>query len=266
MAGNHGMAARAFAAALVLAGSVAIGPAVAREEGGGSGERSRERTASHPGGVPDTCEDVLSGAPGKLTKDSDPPDGAIVRAGQDVTITLRWEPGRFVGGRLHKALDCVTVDGVLDAALSTQERDTANDGDFVHRYTIPAEAKPGTRVCDRGFVSGDSPDGGFEREKSNDVCLTVGDTQPASVPPPTVIPPETLVGGETQTAPAPAAPLDTTSQIAQRQPQSVTTLPVTGGGPRLLLVVAGSALVIGGLSLAAPRRRRLSGSGPKARR
>jgi len=136
--------------------------------------RRDSRTPSHPGGVDDTCPEILRGPPGdNLTKETDPPDGTPVLPGDEITVTLTWDLGHFADDALHKALDCVTIDGVLATDLSVQKRDTENDGEFVHTYRIPDDAEPGTMVCDRGFVSGDGSSGQFEREKSNDVCFEV---------------------------------------------------------------------------------------------
>ena len=139
---------------------------------------------SHPGGLADTCPEILAGAPtGGLEKVTDPPDGSEVRRGTLVVVTLRWDRATFAGTVLHKALDCVTVDGAPAERLGIQERDTANDGTFETRFTVPDDLADGTRLCDRGFVSGPGPGDTFERQKSNDVCFTVaGD---ASTPAPT---------------------------------------------------------------------------------
>ena len=75
-------------------------------------------TPSHPGGVSDTCPEVLAGAPtGGVEKVTDPADGSEVRRGAVVAVTLRWDTTTFTGPVLHKALDCVTVDGTPADAL-----------------------------------------------------------------------------------------------------------------------------------------------------
>ena len=163
---------------------------------------------SHPGGVPDTCPEVLAGGPtGGIEKVTEPADGSEVRPGDVISVTLRWDTTTFTGPVLHKALDCVTIDGAPADELSTQERDTANDGRFDYRFTVPGDLPDGARLCDRGFVSG--PDGtGFNREKSNDVCFVVRVDQPRAAPAPAA-------------APAPMAPLATPEAPA----------PAVSGGP-----------------------------------
>ena len=138
---------------------------------------------SHPGGVSDTCPEVLAGAPtGGVEKVTDPVDGSAVRRGAVVAVTLRWDVTTFTGPVLHKALDCVTVDGALADELGFQERGTVNDGSFETHFTVPGDLADGTRLCDRGFVSGEGNDNRFNREKSNDVCLTVRGDMPAPTP------------------------------------------------------------------------------------
>src|SRR5581483_2551582 len=129
--------------------------------------------SSHPGGLPDTCPEVLSGAPtGGLDMGTVPAGGSAVRGGDVLTVTLRWTPETFGGPAVHKVLDCVTVSGAFAPELSVLERDSSNDGRFDWHFTVPALVPVGARICDRGFVSGPGS-GSFEREKSNDACFTV---------------------------------------------------------------------------------------------
>lgn len=187
-----------------------------------------EAGPSHPGGLTDTCPEVLAGGPsGGLEKVTDPPVGSEIRRGTLVIVTLRWDRAAFDGTVLHKALDCVTVDGALAEALGVQERDTANDGIFETRFTVPDDLADGTRLCDRGFVSGPGPGNTFERQKSNDVCFTVSGDAPAPIgtlppspaapslqaPPPPPVTPDSEVApappsGTPDLATAPAPPLD----------------------------------------------------------
>ncbi|HEV7688145.1 MAG TPA: hypothetical protein VGQ80_16330 [Acidimicrobiia bacterium] len=142
-------------------------------------------TPSHPGGVDDTCPEVLAGAPtGGVEKLTSPPPGSEVGRGGLIEVTLRWDPALFAGPSLHKALDCVTIDGHASDGLSVQERDTPNDGEFTTPMTVPDGLTDGARLCDRGFVSGTALHGPFAREKSNDVCFTVrGDSAAPTVSP-----------------------------------------------------------------------------------
>lgn len=237
-----------------------------------------EAHSSHPGGVTETCPEVQSTQPGRLEKVTNPVHGSVVHPGQIVEVRLSWDPAHFSGDRLHKALDCVTADGLLLEQVSVQERDPANDGEFFYTFAVPPGLAAGTDLCDRGFVSGPSPDGGFEREASEDVCLEVGappapeGPAPEGRPPTEVLPQAEVLPqiGEplTEVRPEQTLPggLEDVSQVIERerpgtevQPLLVLdSLPRTGAG-RALLVTAGLALAVGGgaLALATPRRRRL---------
>jgi len=181
------------------------------------------------------CENALDHGPhGNLVKHTDPPDGAAVAAGQEITVELSWHTEDWDASVLHKVLDCVTVDARLSYALTGGEKPTTNDGHFSHRYTIPADAPPGTVVCDVGFLSGPSGNEEFAPEESQRVCFTV--ERPPSAPP---LPPAPPV--ETQMPAPPVKPQLSADQSVPtvlpapltRMPPRVTpaVLPRTGAGP-----------------------------------
>jgi LPXTG-motif cell wall-anchored protein len=196
-------------------------------------------TPSHPGGVDDTCPEVLAGtSTGGVEKLTSPPAGSEVSRGGVVAVTLRWNPAAFAGPLLHKALDCVTIDGRPSDDLSVQVRDTPNDGEFTTRMTVPAGLTDGAQLCDRGFVSGPAPQGTFGREKSNDVCFIVrGDVAVITVPaqggaPAESAAPETETGAAPvptptssagpESGPAPAVSASPATQLALATPSSNT--------------------------------------------
>jgi hypothetical protein len=205
---------------------------------------------SHPGGVPDTCPEVLSHGPtGGLEKFTAPPPGSEVPRGAVITVTLRWDREAFAGATLHKVLDCVTVDGTAADTLSVQVRDPANVGEFALTVTVPDDLPDGTRLCDRGFVSGTGPDGTFVREKSNDVCFTVrGDGSPRPAPPsgaapvatpagptsaapaPDVSTPDIAVPGRTPTVSLPEPPSPAAPPLVPAPPVDVVFTPAPGPG------------------------------------
>ena len=247
-------------------------------------------TPSHPGGIVDTCPEILRGRPtGNLEKTTLPADGSTVRAGQQVAVTLRWDEGDFPGVQLHKALDCVTVDGELSEPLSVQSRDPVNDGTFEHSFVVPADLKPGSRLCDRGFVSGLVSGADFDGHKSNDVCFDVaapsggppGSTPVVATPAmPSGPTPAPVTGSSPPAAPsspetaAPAVPPETALSLPPAQ--SVTTerrpehpdidvrpvavgqpaMPVTGRNEQPFLLLSGAALALGGLAIVGSARRR----------
>jgi len=200
---------------VVVGGLVALGAVTGAASGAGA-------TPSHPGGVVDTCPEVLAGAPtGGLQKSTTPLAGSVVRRGTVVDVTLRWDRARFAASNLHKALDCVTVDGRAADDLSVQQRDAANDGEFTTRLTVPGGLPDGVQLCDRGFVSGPGRAGGFIREKSNDVCFTVrGDVPGAAGPVPVATPEQ-----------APAASVSPAVNAAAPSLPAADTTTTTGPAP-----------------------------------
>jgi hypothetical protein len=179
--------------------------------------------------VTDTCPEVLAGAPtGGIEKLTEPADGSVVRRGDVVFVTLRWDTTTFSGPVLHKVLDCVTVDGAPADELSTQERDTANDGTFETDFTVPDDLADGARLCDRGFVSGPADDD-FGREKSNDVCFIVRGDRPTDGPAPAVTP----VPTETPAPPVSSGPSDSpgSPDTPSGAPEVDLTAPEVTPGP-----------------------------------
>jgi hypothetical protein len=106
---------------------------------------------------------------------------------------------------------------------------------------VPGDLADGTRLCDRGFVSGPGHDNGFNREKSNDVCFTVQGDTPAKVPAPaetspTPGPPEQSAPPETPDVapgpgPQPASPLASPVNRATPIPAPIGAGPAGGGTP-----------------------------------
>ena len=216
------------------------------------------------------CPEVLEGRPSEgLVKETQPANGSEVQGGDVIKVTLRWDKSRFEGESLHKALDCVTIDGDLVPGLSVEERRAANDGSFEHSYTVPDGLPEGTEVCDRGFISGPGREGKFDRDKSNDVCFKVGKKAPsggaAPAPPPPVPPPSPAppaeeapivagpAGGPAPPAVAAPAPAAEARPVAEAPavPQPAAALPRTGSDSRFLVLLSAAALLSGVLRIAA---------------
>lgn len=248
-----------------------------------------------PSPAEDTCEEVGRSEPtGNLNKTTVPPDGSEVEPGTPIEVTLEWDASDLRGALLHKALDCVWVDGRLAPPLSTEQRGAPNDGRFRHRYVVPPDLPAGSTVCDRGFISGPVGDDTFARHTSKKVCFTVkspvpviGPTPPAppvsappasaSGPPPPDRPAESVpdarapLGPEVPgpppvsaplaapaVAPAPPALAPVSSPLAPAPP----VLPTTGGDARRLIAAAGADLTFAGLALIGGARRRARRSSP----
>ncbi|MDQ3944411.1 MAG: hypothetical protein M3357_04535 [Actinomycetota bacterium] len=214
-----------------------------------------------PSPLADTCEEAARGEPtGPARKSTVPPDGSTVQPGEAVEVAITWPPETFAGDAVHKVLDCVTVGGALSPELSAEERNADNDGVFQHRFVVPADAGPGTIVCDRGFVSGPGATGIFARHKTNEVCMTVApspEATPAHPPAAPVmssprvddqveVPPDTRTLDGVVIAP-PVLPQRGAAPGPRPAP---VRLPFTGPGG-VALPLAGAALALGGLALVA---------------
>lgn len=218
--------------------------AASDRDGAGRDSRYRERT----------CERAIDeNATGELEKTMDPAAGSAVSAGEIVSVALRWDPAERPDRDLHKVIDCMMVDGVLDADLSVEERPTDNDGIFEMQLVVP-DLPAGTELCNFGFLSDDEAGHGYVRSET--LCLTVGDQQAAPVTaPPADVAGGAEVAGETQTAPEPAPAAPGSLPQVMGEILSVPELPRTGPADDLRLL-AGSLLALGGLGIAVSAKRR----------
>ncbi len=192
-----------------------------------------------------------------LRKTTTPPPGTPVRPGDEILVDITWSIWDWSGPDLHKALDCVYINGVFVPHLSGGERPTPNDGHFGFHYFVPLDVPPGSEICDQGFVSGPNGWEEYGRAISNVVCFPV-DVPPPPPPSSCCVPPP--VETTTTTAPEEEQPYTETEseRIFQEEtppaealmPATREVLPRTGSGPGAARVAAA------GLALATLIRRR----------
>jgi hypothetical protein len=198
---------------------------------------------SSPGGD-DTCLDVLTGFPKGSLRRVTNTDATTVRPGQELEVRLIWNTDDFAVSTLRQVLDCVTVDGRLDTSLSVDDHAPANNGSFVHRFLVPSGLPAGTRLCDRGFVSGMKANGELDRQKSNDLCFTLARGVATG----------TVAQGQAVAGPLDAAAKKTTTAALPELPRT--------GVPRPELVLAFVAFAAGGSAIVATsklsRRRKVT--------
>jgi hypothetical protein len=262
-----------------------VAPQAAQANTGGGDCRSD--CAMPTGGVAADCEDAIMntprGASGGVNLSASVADGATVAPGQDILVSLAWDPKAWSGDELDMALACVRVKGGLDPNLSGQERPTANDGTFEYRLHVPDNIKPGCDICVQGFLAGMADGGESQQVGSNEQCFMSGPPSPPAKPaPPAATSPAPAPAAPAPAAPAPAAPAPAApvptrapaevpaevagSNVSRPAPTpapgvaSVAELPRTGAtATRVGTAGGGLTLALGGLAV-------IGGSGRRTRR
>jgi hypothetical protein len=174
--------------------------------------------------------------PGGLKVTTNVPEGAQVAPGQDIGVTLTWDPKDWSGQDLDAALACVRVKGGLDPDLSRGERPSANDGAVEFVVHVPENIRPGCDICVQGFLTGMGPDGGPQQVGSDQTCFMSGPPRPPSPP---VTSPAKPPAAEPPAPPAKSA-------AAPQPPTEVAGITATQPGPASLQPAAGPAVVPGG--------------------
>ena len=265
---------RAFAAAAMVITLTAPGAAADSWWDGGYDDTWEEPVPPGPPGPLYGCENsTLPGTDLVLHKTTTPPPGTPVRPGDEILVDITWEIYDWTGPDLHKAIDCVYIDGLLAPGLSGGERPTPNDGHFAWHYVVPFDVPPGAEICDQGFVSGPNGWEDYSRAVSNVVCFPVVVPPPPPPPPPPAA--ECCAPPPPPAPPAPPEPTTTTTTTipeedeqpyvesvrleqeappAEVLPAQREVLPRTGGegGPARL---AAAALALAALAGRARRRR-----------
>lgn len=211
----------------------------------------------------DTCRHEMQRPPiGGVQNVTSPGPGTIV-AGDAVDINLTWDPADWTDTWVEKVLNCVSLDGTAVPELSDEERPAPNDGAYSRTLVVPEDMEGGHLLCQQGFVYGMYARGGYTLTSSPRVCFT---TEALPPPPPTTTttepPPTTTTAPPTTTTTEPPAPPRVAAAAPEppAAPVPVKTLPKTGNGDRALLLGAGGALALGGLSVAAGARKRRASS------
>jgi hypothetical protein len=230
-----------------------------------------------PGGdVAEACEEASMNTPraegGDVRLTADVPDGSTVAPGDEILFRLTWDPAKWSGPDLDRALSCVRVKGGLAPELSEEEQPTANDGLFEYRLHVPDNIRPDCDVCAEGFVAGLAGDGSPQQLRSERHCFMSGPptpTPPATRPPtPPVTSPPTPATTTPTTEPArlpTAVPPDVPTEVggitAGPVPQPGTAVEPGAELPRTGTAASRAGTAGGGLALALGGLAVMGGSG-----
>jgi hypothetical protein len=196
-----------------------------------AGERGGGRMAA--GDIAADCEDAAMNTPrdgsGDVKLTADVVDGATVAPGDEIRFRLTWDPARWSGAEVDRALACVRVKGLLEPDLSAEEGPTANDGVFEYRLRIPDNIRPDCDVCVEGFLTGLSDGGNQQQLRSERHCFMSGPPGPPT-PPATNPPAPPVTGPPTPETPTPETPTPETT--ATTAPARIPTeeVPTEVGG------------------------------------
>ncbi|MCA1842049.1 MAG: hypothetical protein LC792_02455 [Actinobacteria bacterium] len=212
----------------------------------------------------DTCRHELQRPPtaapgvGRVGNVTSPGPGTAL-AGDVIDINLSWDPADFDDTWIEKVLNCVSIDGTPVPEMTDEERPAPTDGAYSRELAVPEDIESGHLLCEQGFAYGDLSRGGYSLISSPRVCFTT-EAAPPPPPPPAPPPPTTTTTAAptttTTAAPAPRAAAGVPVVAPAPAPAKKKELPKTGRHDRLLLLGAGAALALGGLSVAAGARRR----------
>ena len=219
---------------------------------------------------PSACRGLYRGSPpGSLAITTNPSSATVLRPGDEVEVTATWNTADWPRPILHKVLDCLLVDGVVDYEHSSQEKPTDNDGYYRYRFTVPSGARG--RICDRVRLSGRIVDGGdLVVQKSNTICFSMaavaGSTGGSGGP----VGPGAPAGDITMQAvtpvqdgaPAPVQPIGPAADAPVPDPGlpgpapdlsaiSLPMLPRTGADPFPLLRVGAILVLLGAIAFVA---------------
>jgi len=121
----------------------------------------------------DTCADVYGhSAIGDLDKTTDPPPGSGVSSGQEVAVTLHWPTSSVAGERVHRVMECLSIDGGAPELWADRQFSTAT-GTISYSVVVPAGLAPRTTVCGQSFLKTQGSFGPVTRWSSKS-CYPVG--------------------------------------------------------------------------------------------
>jgi hypothetical protein len=201
---------------------------------------------------------------GSLHITGTPAAGSSVPAGSSISLNASWNAADF--NETDKLFVCGSVDGVFNAAMSSENKGVNNDGTLTAATTVPADVPAGANVCVVTTLLGQLPTHDQGHTVSEKLCFTaaaaatttttMAPTTTTTAAPRTVEPTVDPGTSEAGTPSAPAVePAPAVGGEVAQAPAPMPQLPRTGSGIDVLAGFGGVALAVGGLTRRLGRKR-----------
>jgi hypothetical protein len=211
------------------------------------------------------CTDFIGNAQsGSLHMTSTPPGGSVVSVGSNLALSASWDAAALE--ETDRLYVCGSINGVYNAAMSSQDKGVGNDGSASAASIIPASAPIGSNVCVVGVLVGQTVAHVPATLTSESLCYTSAAVTTTTTAAPTTtttvavqpaVDPNTTEAG-TNSAPAVEPAPAVIGEVAVA-PAPLAQLPRTGSGIDMLAGFGGLALVLGGVTRFIGRRRPAEG-------
>jgi hypothetical protein len=123
---------------------------------------------------PETCPQVFGHAPaGNLDKRTDPAPQSTVTPGRPVGVDLRWPNQVLAGERLHKVMECASVNGAAMPRPLAERQLVSAEGAMHLSAVVPSGLPAGSKLCSQSVLITKGPWGPIRRW-SETTCYRVG--------------------------------------------------------------------------------------------
>src|SRR5438105_9009234 len=121
--------------------------------------------------VDTSCSGFIGDAQsGSLHMTGTPAGGSIVPVGSDLALSASWDAADF--DETDRLTVCGSVDGVYNAAMSSEDKAVGNNGSATAASAIPASVPVGSNVCIVGVLKGQDPTHATINMTSETLCYT----------------------------------------------------------------------------------------------
>ncbi|HYT39125.1 MAG TPA: hypothetical protein VEN99_06420 [Acidimicrobiia bacterium] len=207
---------------------------------------------------------IGSAQSGSLHLTGTPAGGSIVPVGSGLALDASWNAADF--DETDRLFVCGSVDGVYNAAMSSEDKGVGNNGSATATSTVPSSLPAGSNVCVVGVLLGQDPTHASTTMTSETLCYTSAAVTTTTTVAPTTTTTQAAaprdvdpVNTEAGTSSAPAEPAPAVAGVVAEAPAPMPQLPRTGSGIDVLAGFGGLALALGGLTRFLGRRRPAQG-------